>query len=458
MSGLSPFKGLTGIRRTGAPPPPVGLPEIWHFDAQNSDDMTLNAGVIEQWNNIATGPSPGPDFLDQGAAAAPSFEGSMQNGLGGAFIRPGVIREMVTGSFPISQPFTTMAVFRSDPIVNGRPVFVSESASLVRNVQWFNTSLFRARNGLNLDQNFPVIQNQGTAVVGTIIVDGANSIFRVATENDFVETTGDLGVEGYDGLRLARLGPAATSINGAVHEIIVWDGILTPTEIEDQRQLMFAKWFNDFPFTLSSLNAWWDFSSFLDQTDILGIANSFNRNGINTLIQAVVIDRPPYIKAGQNGLNYAAFDGISDNLVNSNISTLDPVTIFITFRYLNPGASQIIFQSSFLGHALIFRSDTNMFRVANGGGLFIEVPFNTGWNTIGMIFNAGASEVFLNGDAPVAGAQVSSTFANPTVGADTILASFAQVDVGDIIFSNGVLPALEISNTMTYLRNKWGTQ
>jgi len=246
-------------------------------------------------------------------------------------------------------------------------------------------------------------------------------------------------------------------------------GLPRPVPMQDERRGLD-------PRTIGALVAWYDFSDSSTLTLVNGFISEIrNKSGVgSTLSQSIEANRPSIGALG--GLQAGLFDGNNDNLAARDLagnliaSTQGSGTLFVTHGGTGSDTARCM-------AAFVRISPTiNAFTIANGG-----LPNRTGafGRNVGIIQSTSATPksatvyvsyatygllsaptIFSNGSVADGGITgVGSNSGCQVLGCaigNSIASAFWNSSIGEVLYYQQVLTAIQISAVEQYLKWKWG--
>ena len=210
------------------------------------------------------------------------------------------------------------------------------------------------------------------------------------------------------------------------------------------------------PLDLSPV-VWLDASDTSTITEVGGAVSQWDDksgNG-NDVVQATAALQPTTGTRTVNSLN--VLDFTSDALSVSYASSINqPGYVFLVASFDSlPASTMILFDSNTGTRWQLYKSTSNNWTM-NGGSIVTGSAADTNVNVITATFDGASSSVYVNQVSKVSGDAGSSAMTGLVVGAGAALGANHDGIIAEMIIVSGTLTAGEISDTESYLADKWG--
>jgi hypothetical protein len=249
---------------------------------------------------------------------------------------------------------------------------------------------------------------------------------------------------------------SSLALDGAVAEVLVFDSILSDTDMNKVADYLTEKWV-PVPLRVGA-TAWFDASDTESITQSGGLVSQWSDlsgNGYD-VAQATSANQPTTGSRTLNGLNVLDFDGSSDYLQGAfGVTLTQPNTIFAVFKRDSAG-TMFLYDGidSSNRHAQYFSSGNYKAfagTTINGGTVDTDPHISR------AVFNGSSSSLFIDGSSVVAGDAGALSLNGITLGAQYTAANVLDGAIAELIVVDGTLTADEITLVENYLTEKWIT-
>jgi hypothetical protein len=433
-------------------------PALW-LDA--SDVLTINHvnGLVSQWDDKSGN---GNNLEQLSSANQPTTDTRTVNDLN--VIDFDGSSDFMDVSYPasIDQPFTIWVVTRNDSptsagiIYSGLSTFANSSLYLAGTISahWINGGDPTLSYSTAPDSVLNLYR---------VEFNGASSAFYINGDQKVAGTT---GTHSPTGLRVGANVNGATNYDGVIGELIVAPGTLTTQQIEATEDYLIDKWGVGIFSPLDLSPTLWldasDTSTIIEDPIGSGAVSQWDDksgNGYN-LTQGTGLYQPKTGTATINSLNVLEFDTANgqQHVKNATFPLIgNDYDMFIVLQ-VNPADLDYVLFSSGNKNGVVGRALSGSAGTATASGmtyssLHVDSALFTG-TTVGQLWTATAT----GSPIVVRGTQVSSvTYDGFSVSRVANDPGFSDgTVVCEVIVADYPLTAQQISDTETYLADKWG--
>ena len=212
------------------------------------------------------------------------------------------------------------------------------------------------------------------------------------------------------------------------------------------------------PSSLPNLVAWYKADS-LALSDGAAVASWADSSGSgNTVTQATGSKQPTFKVAIRNGLPVVRFTAASAQyLACASAAYAQPNTIFLSAISNTPGDKFLVDGGGGSTRNAVFDSSVHAIGLYAGASLTATPDPAGAWHTFRGVFDGISSHVAVDGGAATVGNAGSNSLVGITLGAEWDGAYNLDGDIGEVIIVNRHCTALEIANTIAYLKTRWNT-
>jgi hypothetical protein len=451
---------------------PLDLSPVLWLDASDTSTISETAGAVDTWSDKSGN---GNDVTEATGSYQPTTGASTLNGLN---VIDFPSSSLGNASFAVSQPFTVFLV--SEPDGNHNSSFLFDEINLTTRVTMNHIS------GINT-----VRIDAGTTLDSGVVLSAATATLYRATFNStsssiFVDgssvASGDAGTNDLDsGIRIGSGWNKNNGYPGAIAEIIFVNGTLSAQQISDTEAYLADKWgLTPPPFSPLDLSpaVWLDASDTGTITLASGssVSNWADKSGNGyDMGQLTAINQPDSGTRTLNSLNVLDFDGSNHFLDGGDVLDLgtNSVSTFAVIQFDTTG------QGAPYGKHIAGSTDGRYGLLRDSGLLSSVYDQDVGSTGTATVANTSTAVMLVstivdrNGASStnkirIDGAEVASkSFTDPGTSWDTNAPwrvgrygtntswDFDGV-VAEVVLLSRTATAQEITDTETYLANKWG--
>ena len=165
--------------------------------------------------------------------------------------------------------------------------------------------------------------------------------------------------------------------------------------------------------------------------------------------------RPIFYAYGQNGLGYARFDGVNDNLTATWTTVAQPFTYFVVARPRTVAVNKVLFDYNGSGGRHLLYHNTGPVPTIFAGTNLSTTVESTLWHIYTAVVNGLSSVLRIDNASDVTGNTGSNQTASIVLANSGTNAFPSDVDYGELLMYNAALSSGDRDTIRGWLNAKW---